>query len=234
VIDGKRVLAVIPARGGSKGLPRKNLRLINGKPLIAWTISQALASRNVEMVVVSTDDEEISEIARSCGAHVPCLRPAELARDDSPTIDAVLHMIDYLDESFDACCVLEPTSPLRRTYDIDKSIDILNSEWDTTDALVTIGEVHLESPFICKKISAEGYLQPIKEIGKFYQRQQLPKSYFPYGVFYGVKVQTLLLERSFYPLRTRFLLLERWQNFEIDDELDLLIVETIMKRYMLL
>jgi len=232
MIQGKRVLAVIPARGGSKGVPRKNIRLINGHPLIAWTVRQALASNHTTEVIVSTDDEQIAQVALSYGAAVPFLRPTELAQDDSPTVDAVLHVLSNLPESYDICCLLEPTSPLRKPRDIDESVTLLESKWDTTDAVVTVGEVHLESPFICKKISDEGYLEPVVPATKYYQRQQLPKTYFPYGVFYGAKVDTLISEHTFYPKRTRSYFLERWQNFEIDDELDLLIVETIMKGYL--
>ena len=234
MIRGKKVLAVIPARGGSKGVPKKNIRLINGHPLIVWTVRQALASNHTTKVIVSTDDEQIAQVARSYGAAVPFLRPTELAQDDSPTIDAVLHVLNNLSESYDICCLLEPTSPLRKPCDIDESILLLESKWDTTDAVVTVGEVHLESPFVCKKISDEGYLDPVLPAKKYHQRQQLPKTYFPYGVLYGAKVDTLILEHTFYPKRTRPYFLERWQNFEIDDELDLLIVETIMKRYFVL
>ena len=127
-----------------------------------------------------------------------------------------------------------PTSPLRKPFDIDESIILLESKWDTTDAVVTVGEVHLESPFVCKKISDEGYLESVLPATKYHQRQQLPKTYFPYGVLYGAKVDSLISEHTFYPKRTRSYFLERWQNFEIDDELDLLIVETIMKRYFVL
>jgi len=119
---GKKILALIPARGGSKGLPGKNIKPLLGKPLIAWTIEQAKASKYVDRVVVSTDDDEIAEVAIRYGAEVPFLRPKELARDDSPTIDAILHALDFFSdkgERFDLLALLEPTSPLRDSEDID-------------------------------------------------------------------------------------------------------------------
>jgi CMP-N-acetylneuraminic acid synthetase len=118
MINGKRVLAVVPARGGSKGLPGKNIRMICGKPLIDWTIQAALKSRFIDELIVSTDSPEIADIAAKAGASVPFLRPAGLATDTSPTIDVVEHVLEHFraaSESFDYLVLLEPTSPLRRT-----------------------------------------------------------------------------------------------------------------------
>jgi CMP-N-acetylneuraminic acid synthetase len=123
-----KIIAIIPARGGSKGLPRKNIKLLLGKPLVAWTIEQAKNSKYVNKVVVSTEDKEIAEISRGYGAEVPFLRPKELARDDSPTIDAILHALNWFEESgeyFDIVVLLEPTSPLRDVEDKDKCVEIL-------------------------------------------------------------------------------------------------------------
>jgi CMP-N-acetylneuraminic acid synthetase len=225
-----KAVAVIPARGGSKGLPRKNVLPLHGKPLIVWSIEQARAARGVSRIVVSTDDEEIARIARAAGAEVPFLRPAELATDGAATIDAVLHLLDNIEGDFDVCALLEPTSPLRKRDDIDRGLELLRAHADDCDAVVSVGEVHLESPFVCKTIDAQGRLQPVIDSAKFHQRQQLPKVYFPYGVLYAAKIATLRAERTFYPPRTRALPIERWQNYEIDDELDHLIVEQVMKR----
>src|SRR5690349_11475180 len=110
------VLGLIPARGGSKGIPRKNIKPIAGKPLIAWTIEAALAARGLDGVVVTTEDPEIAEVARAYGAEVPFLRPMELAADETPGIDPVLHALDML-PGFDAVLLLQPTSPLRTAAD---------------------------------------------------------------------------------------------------------------------
>lgn len=113
----QNIIAIVPARGGSKGLLRKNIKSLLGRPLIAWTIEQARSSRYIDKIVVSTDDKEIAKISKKYGAEVPFLRPKELARDDSPTIDAIMHAINWFEERgeyFDLVVLLEPTSPLRK------------------------------------------------------------------------------------------------------------------------
>src|SRR5262249_33542953 len=122
------ILGLISARGGSKGLPRKNVLPVAGKPLIAWTIGAALSSRKLSRLLVTTDNQEIAEVARAYGAEVPCLRPAELARDESPVIEAVEHALRWVEkekgEMPEYVLLLQPTSPLRTTADIDGAIDL--------------------------------------------------------------------------------------------------------------
>ena len=191
MINDKKVLAIIPARGGSKGLPGKNIKELCGKPLIAWSIEQALKSKYIDNVVVSTDTEEIAKIAKECGADVPFLRPAELAADDSPTSDAILHVLEQLNmkgESYDYVALLEPTSLLRKSNDIDDAISMIVKNTDA-NCLVSVGEVHMEHPMIVKKIDKKGFIAPyILNIAKIHQRQQAGKAYFPYGVNYIGKV----------------------------------------------
>ena len=124
------ILALIPARGGSKGIPRKNIKVLHGSPLIAYTIAAARNSRYIDDVVVTTDSDEIAKIARDYGASVPFMRPSELADDRSKTIDAVLHAVETLEDmgrTFDAVVLLQPTSPLRTSVDIDCSIETFYS-----------------------------------------------------------------------------------------------------------
>ncbi len=229
----KTILALIPARGGSKGLPRKNIRPLLGKPLIAWTIEQAKASKYIDRVVVSTDDEEIAEIARKYGAEVPFMRPKELARDDSPTIDAILHALEFFSkrgENFDLLALLEPTSPLRKKGDIDRGIELLINSGNKATAVVSVGKVTLEHPAIMKVITEEGLLKNFWDVPEnIYQRQQLPDVYFPYGVLYLSYVDALLKYHTFYQPKTLPLFIERWQNYEIDDYYDFLCIEAIMK-----
>jgi CMP-N,N'-diacetyllegionaminic acid synthase len=229
----KTTLALIPARGGSKGLPHKNLLPLAGKPLIAWTVEAALVSAHVDRVVVTTDDAEMAETARTAGADVPFLRPAELATDTSPSIDAVQHALDWLrdneGQTFDYLALLEPTSPLRAQGDIDGAIALLAENDARADGVVSIGEVHVEHPSIVKRIGDDGYLAPyLDEAPGITRRQDLGPAYFPYGVIYLVKVPELIATRSFYQDRTLPLLIERWQNYEIDDLYDLLCVEAVM------
>ena len=125
---GKNILGLIPARGGSKGLPRKNIIPLLGKPLIAWTIEQALASKYLDRVVVSTDDNEIAEISKKYGAEVPFIRPKELAEDNAKGIDVVLHAIDWLKENdkqkqYDLIMLIQPVSPLSAKEGINKAME---------------------------------------------------------------------------------------------------------------
>ena len=132
LIDGKTVLAIIPARGGSKGVPRKNIKNLCGKPLITWTIEEALKSKYIDRLVVSTEDEEIAEISRKHGAEIPFLRPIELAKDDTPGIEPLLHCIYWLknNENYspDYVCTLQCTSPFRNSKHIDEALELLIKE----------------------------------------------------------------------------------------------------------
>ena len=123
MISGKSILAIIPARGGSKGIPRKNIKLLAGKPLIAWTIDEAKKSIYIDRLILSSEDEEIIRIAKEWGCEAPFIRPAELAEDNTPGIDVVIHAIDALKEKYDYLVLLQPTSPLRKVEDIDRCIE---------------------------------------------------------------------------------------------------------------
>ncbi len=229
---GKRILALIPARGGSKGFPRKNIRPLLGKPLIAWTIEQAKASKYIDRVVVSTDDEEIAEISRQYGAEEPFLRPKELARDDSPTIDVILHALEFFSskgEEFDLLALLEPTSPLRKKEDIDRGIELLINNKKNATAVVSVGKVTLEHPAIMKLINEQGFVVPFMKAEGIHQRQQLKDVYFPYGVLYLSFTNAIKKYKTFYQPKTLPLFIERWQNYEIDDYYDFICIERILE-----
>src|SRR5690606_9725040 len=119
----KKVLGLITARGGSKGIPRKNIKLLGGKPLIAWTIDAALKSRYIDRLILSSDDNEIISIAKSLNCDVPFVRPSELATEISSSMDVVLHALDHVGEFFDFLLLLQPTSPFRTSEDIDAIIE---------------------------------------------------------------------------------------------------------------
>jgi CMP-N-acetylneuraminic acid synthetase len=227
----QRIIFLIPARGGSKGLPGKNILSLEGRPLIGWTIRQCLEADLADRILVSTDDEEIARISMAEGAEVPFLRPAEHARDESPTLDAVLHALDWFEargERFDFLGLFEPTSPLRKTGDICLGMKNLIEQSLSADAIVSVGKIHLENPFVCKTLQ-NGYLKPLLEplSNQIHQRQQYPDVYFPYGVIYAIKVETLRQQRTFYPPKTLAFPIERWQNYEIDDQIDFLCVERV-------
>ena len=232
MISNKKILGIITARGGSKSLPGKNIKLFNGKPLIAYSIETALKSKYLDKVIVSTDNKEIAKIAKKFRAEVPFLRPKKFARDNSPSSEAILHAIDWLEkrnEFFDIIVLLQPTSPLRKENDVDMAIELFLKNYKKADSLVSVGKIHLENPYITKKIE-NGYVKPLIKIRrKIYQRQQLPEVYYSYGLLYLSKVDTYRKYKTFYQKRTIPYFIERWQNYEIDDIYDFIALEQISK-----
>jgi CMP-N,N'-diacetyllegionaminic acid synthase len=165
-----RILAIVPARGGSKGIPRKNLAPLAGKPLIAWTIEAAKAARGVDRLVVSTDDSEIAAVARALGAEI-AMRPAELAADDTPTLPVLRHAVAELGEAPDAVLTLQPTSPLRRPSHIEAAFAAFFADPDA-DSLVSVIDVpHVFHPRSAMKRDARGYLVPYLDAAQPYRRQ---------------------------------------------------------------
>ncbi len=228
----KKILAIIPARGGSKGLPDKNIKLLNGKPLIGWTIEQAKACKYIDSIFVTTDNEQIANTAKFFGIDIPFLRPAELASDTSSSMDVVEHVLSYFENKhiyFDYILLLEPTSPLRKKSDLDQAIQ-LAIEDESADGIISLGEVHMEHPMIVKKINEKGKITSyINDIRKISQRQQADKAYFPYGVIYMIKTDVFKREKAFYTNNVLPYYIERWQNYEVDDIYDFIAIETILK-----
>ncbi len=227
-----RILAIIPARGGSKGLPGKNIRPLCGKPLIGWTIEQAKSSRHISEIFISTDSREIADVAESFGISVPELRPAELASDTAPSSAFVLHTIEKLrreGREFDYIILLEPTSPLRAPHDLDRAIELALNNPDNV-GVVSLGEVHMEHPQIVKRIDNNGEIKPYTEnTRKLTQRQEADKAYFPYGVIYMVKTDHFIKTQEFYGRRSLPYFIERWQCYEVDDIYDFTAIEAIQK-----
>jgi CMP-N-acetylneuraminic acid synthetase len=228
---GCSTIALIPARGGSKGLPFKNIRPLCGRPLIEWSIVRALESTHLDCVCVTTDSEEIAAVSRKARAEVPFLRPAILASDSSPTIEAVDHALNFYEEhgrSFDYLCLLEPTSPLRHPADIDNMLARLIDNSDRFDSIISVGEIS-EHPSIVKRRAGEMLAPFCPELRQTMRRQDNDAAYFPYGVAYIVKVSALKRERTFYTERSTYYEIRRYQNYEIDDLYDFLCVEAIMQ-----
>lgn len=233
MLNGASTLALIPARGGSKGLPRKNLREFAGKPLIAWSIEAALASEACDRVIVSTDDTEIAEVARAFGADVPFLRPAEYAADESPTIDTVAHAITWLrdneDASFDVLALVEPTSPLREPSDIDGCVRLLldNAE---AESVVTVAPAESAHPVFTVTLDERCRLAPyVNDDFRVLRRQDLEPAYYFDGTMYAALVKPLLQRRTFYHDATLGFVVPRWKAVEIDDEYDFVAAEAVMR-----
>lgn len=232
MINNKKVLALIPARGGSKGLPGKNIRPICGKPLIVWSIEKAKLSKYVDLILVSTDSIEIAETAKTSGAYVPFLRPAELSTDHSSTYDTIRHAIDYLrhehKKSFEYIVLLEPTSPLREDDDIDRMLENLSEFSMEFDSIISIGEVD-EHPSLIKRIRGKKLEVFCSNLKQTLRRQDNEPAYFPYGVAYIANTDVLLREKTFYTERCTYFKIKKYQNYEIDDIYGFICVENIMK-----
>lgn len=193
--QGKSILTIIPARGGSKGVPRKNIKLLAGKPLIAWTIEEAKKSQFIDTCIVSTEDEEIKAVAEQWGGNVPFMRPAELAQDDTPGIEPVLHAIKML-PGYDFVVLLQVTSPLRTVEDIDGAIAYCLDNGSESCVSVTEAE---HSPYWMYRMDDQKHLQPILEIEKeeSYQRQKLPKVYQLNGAVYVASIDFVQRRKDF-------------------------------------
>jgi CMP-N,N'-diacetyllegionaminic acid synthase len=213
------MLAIIPARGGSKGLPGKNVRPLGGKPLIAYTIEAALASSSISRVVVSTDCEKIAEVSRRCGADVPFLRPLELAQDNSLAIDAYIYTIEKLKiesqaSDFANFVVLQPTSPLRTSADIESSITVFKDR--NADAVIACREAphpvqwykYIDSNSVLRHYSANSE--------RLKNRQEEPVTYLPNGSVYVLNYAALVSTRTYYTDKTFAYVMPAARSVDID------------------
>jgi CMP-N,N'-diacetyllegionaminic acid synthase len=225
------ILGLICARGGSKSIPRKNLALLAGKPMIAWTIEAALKSPSLTRAVVSTDDDEIAEVAKHWGADVPFLRPAELARDDTPGIEPVLHALRWLaeHESYhpDYVMLLQPTSPLRTTEDIEAAVRLARERG--VDSVVSVTEAATH-PYWMKRITENGELAELVPTEQEYsRRQELPPAYALNGAIYLIKVDTLMEQHTFYPDRTLAYVMPAERALDVDEPWDLYLADLVLQ-----
>ncbi|KAI3350329.1 acylneuraminate cytidylyltransferase family protein [Clostridium botulinum] len=230
MINNKRVLAIIPARAGSKGIIRKNIKKINGKPLIAYTIEEALKSKYIDRVIVSTEDEEIAEISEKFGAEIPFFRPKELAQDNTPGIDPIIHSICYLEENEDYICeyviCLQCTSPFRKTYEIDEAIKELIEK--DGDSIVSVCESEI-SPYWMKKIKSNKIIDFLDSGKNYKRRQDLPNIYRLNGAIYAAKTQIILQNKNWYTKNTLPYVMSKKSSIDIDDLIDFKFAEFLMK-----
>ncbi|MDD4651091.1 MAG: acylneuraminate cytidylyltransferase family protein [Methanothrix sp.] len=224
----KKIIAIIPARGGSKGLPRKNIAMLRSRPLISYSIEAALRSNLVSRVIVTTEDAEIAEVSRKYGSEV-IDRPMELAQDDTPIISVVRQAIHKLeDEGYfaEVIALLQPTSPLRTTEDIDGAIQLFQT--NNCGSVVSICEME-HSPYWSFKVE-RNYLKPL--MGKKYlnlRRQDLPKVYMPNGAIFVSSPRNLYEIGSFYSHETMPYIMPAVRSIDIDCENDLLRAEIQIK-----
>ena len=227
-----RIVAFIFARGGSKGLPRKNVRLLGGRPLIAYSIDVARATPGVSRVVVSTEDEEIAEIASRCGAEVPFMRPPELARDDTPEVLAWQHAIETLRRQEDGAALdvflsLPPTAPLRAVEDVRHVLDAFAE--GGSDAVLCVTEPHRNPYFNMVKLDDNGYARPVIEADKpVVRRQDAPPVFDVTTVAYALRPDYVMSGRDLFAGRVRVVTVPLERAVDIDTEFDLRFAEFLL------
>lgn len=225
-----KIVAIIPARGGSTGIPYKNIKEIAKKPLIAYTIEAAKKAKYIDRIIVSTDDEKTAKIAQFYSAEVPFLRPTELAKDDTPGLLVIRHAVSYLEdvEGYEVkiVVILQPTSPLRGVKYIDEAVEKLLKTG--ADSVVTVCKVkhHPFWTFIAKG----DRLYPFSEKGiTISRRQDLPEIYAVNGAVYAVKRDVLFKQNSVFGKDTRAVVMPYEESVDIDDYFDLFIAEMVLK-----
>ncbi len=227
MVKGKKILAIIPARGGSKGLPGKNILKLGDKPLIAWTIEAGKASKYIDRLILSSEDNQIISVAKNCMCEVPFVRPLELAQDKTPGIDVVIHAIETIPENYDYVVLLQPTSPFRGVLDIDKCIKFCIENNVSSSVSVTKAS---ENPYWMYSIDGENKLVPlIKTDNKIYQRQLAPESFILNGAIYIARTSCLLASKSFLNADTIAFPMPFNRSVDIDTESDFLNAESMLK-----
>lgn len=227
------VIGLITARGGSKGVPRKNIRELAGKPLIAWTIEEALRSQELDRVIVSTDDKEIASISRQYGAEVPFIRPLKLALDASSHVDVILHAIDWFTEQeqyeMDYVALLQPTSPFRIAEDIDGAIRFAREK----NAKSVIGMMEAPSHPVCLRgMDEEGLLVELSDAQKesMLRRQVLEDVYAFNGALYILRVDAFKEKLTFRPYQETYgYKMPTERSWEIDTEWEFLVASLLME-----
>ena len=234
--DLPNVIAIIPARGGSKGVPRKNIRPVCGKPLIAYTIETALAAKHLfRRVLISTDDPEIADISRRYGGDVPFLRPPDLANDKTPMIPVLQHAVRFAEEDgnirFDWVCLLQPTEPFRTVEDLEHVFS-LGSAGDC-DSVISVVQVFSVHPILMKRID-NGRIVPycIEEKEGTRRQDYQPPAYMRNGAIYLTRRDVLMNRDSIWGNVIRPYIMPSERSVGVDSELDFKLVELLMREYL--
>ena len=229
--NGKSVLAIIPARGGSKGIPKKNIINLAGKPLIAWSIEAAKNSKFIDNVIVSTEDDEISDIAKQYGAYVPFKRPSDLAQDSSKSIDAIIHAIEWLknkNDRYNIIVLLQPTSPLRKSEDIDDALDLLILK--KADSIVSVCKTD-HSPLWSNQLPEDGRMNNFLDNNIMNKsRQELPEYYRLNGAVFVAYIDYLEKNKSFFGENTFAYIMPQDRSIDIDSRIDLELCRILLEQ----
>lgn len=232
-MNKKKILGIIPARGGSKGIPNKNIVELGGKPLIEYTIEAALSSKYLTHCIVSTDSEKIALVAKNSGATVPFMRPANLAADTTQSLPVVLHALKYMEKDngflYDAVVMLQPTTPLRRSKDIDNALELLFAS--NADSVISVVDVGANHPLRMKRI-IDGRLINYVDQGHedMRPRQDLPSVYIRNGAIYAVSRQTLMNNESFSGANSMAYEMPNHCSVNIDEMSDLILAEKYLEK----
>ena len=229
MINGQTVLSIIPARGGSKGLPKKNLLSLSGKPLIAWTIEAANQSEYIDRCIVSTDNDEISEIAKMYNCEVPFIRPKILAKDDSIAISVIKHAITFLNEKgqyYDIVIVLQPTSPLRTGEDIEAAIALFAK--NSTESVVSMVEVSHPVQWTFQLTPELNIIDANKFANT--RRQDFEKRYSLNGAIYISRVDSLFSINTFLSQNTVAYVMPEDRSIDIDNQFDFDLAEYFINK----
>ena len=225
--NGKTFLAIIPARGGSKRLPNKNILPLASKPMLLWTVESAIQSKYLDEIVLSTDSDDIIKVVENYNIKI-IKRPSELASDTAKTIDVVKHVIDNIDKDYEFIILLQPTSPLRTSKHIDEAIEqLINLK---ADALISVSEVD-HSPLWCNILPEDLNMENfIPEDIKNKRSQDLPKFYRLNGAIYICKTEKLMEENTFFLKKNVYAyIMDKINSVDVDEELDFKLAEIIIK-----
>lgn len=227
MIGEKSVLGLIMARGGSKGLPRKNLRQFGGKPMIAWTVEAGKQSQCIDRLILSSEDEEIIETVRPLDCEIPFVRPENLATDESSPIEVIRHAIDSLPDKYDYLVLLQPTSPLRIANDIDRCVELCYQK--QAPACVTITETE-KTPYWMYELQEDQRMRPVISGEKrVVRRQDLPKTFALNGAVFVARSDWIIHQNDFLGPDTIGYEMPRSRSIDIDSETDLVLANAILK-----
>ena len=229
-----KILAIIPARGGSKSVPKKNIRNLNGKPLIAYTIEAAKRiEEKFHKIIVSTDDEEIAEVAKHYGADVPFIRPSNLAEDKTPTYPVLQHAVNFVEKddgiNIDLIMLLQPTAPFRTTEDMLNCLNL--SQTSNTDSVISVVQVFSYHPILMKKIENNRLTHfSIEEKEGTPRQLYKPPAYMRNGAIYITKRNNLIEQNSIWGNSITPYVMPQERSYNIDDEIDFITSEMMMKK----
>jgi len=226
-----KVLGIIPARGGSKGIPRKNLVPLAGKPLLSYTIHAAQTSSRLTRAVLSSEDDEIVNVGRSYGIDVPFVRPAILATDEARSVEVAKHALQFVENeqgtTYDLVCLLQPTCPLRTASDIDRAITEL--EESDADSIVSLAPIEDPHPFKMMRIN-DGLIHPLfpDQWHESLRRQELPPTFYLNGAIYCVRREVLLDRSSLWGKKTLAYIMPAERSVNIDSIVDVKLAESLL------